>query len=174
MSWRLIDGSTLEDWPGLIDALQRFRSIDTEVGREATRWLAEEALANDGSTKTYGLFEEDALLGFFSICAGEVLLTRRDARDLSVPERVRQPAVVLAWIARSRAAPGVGGLLLESAYGLARRVSREIGAVALVLDPGDETLADLWRDRGFRDSRPRFEGARTRLWAPLQLADDEG
>jgi hypothetical protein len=166
LEWLLVDEDLWRD-AGRQAAITAFRSIDTPMGEEAARWLREDAVANDGSTRTYALFGEQGVEGFFALAATEVLLGRGEVDALGYPARVRQPAVLLAWIARAADSSVSGDELLETAFGIARRAARDIGAIAFVLDPGDEHVAELWRRRGFRDSRPRWEGARTRLWAPL-------
>lgn len=164
--WLLVDAAIWAD-PGRRSAIEAFRSLPTPMGEEAARWLREEAVANDGSTRTYALFGESGVEGFVALCASEVLLQRREVRELGLPERSRQPAILLAWIARAEDSTVTGGELLETAFGIARRAAREVGAAAFVLDPGDEHVAHLWRERGFRESRPRWADAPRRLWAPL-------
>jgi hypothetical protein len=171
--WRLLTPDALAADTQFAEQVKEFRSVDRPLGRAATRWLSEEAADNDGSTKTYCLLGSDRLEGFFALCAGEVRLNREDVSTLSVPIRVRQPAIVLAWIARHRETPGAGAVLLETAFGLARDVARDIGAVAFVLDPGDDDIAAKWVARGFRESLPRWEGAQRRLWLPLNLRQED-
>ena len=77
----------------------------------------------------------------------------------------------MAWIARHRDDPGIGDTLLETAFGFARHSARTLGAAAFAVDPGDDAVAEYWRRLGFRDSRPRWEGAPTRLWLPLHSRD---
>jgi len=167
--WRVIDDKSVAD-PRLARAVDEFESLDNPLGRAATRWLREEAVANDGSTRTYALTRGAKLDGFFALSAAEVLLTRQEVADLNLPTRVRQPAILVAWIARAKDAPGAGATLLEAAYGKGRRIAEDLGAVALVVDPGDDAVAGYWMELGFRPSRPRWEQAPPRLWVPLRLA----
>jgi hypothetical protein len=174
LDWRLLTPDALADDPQFAEQVKEFRSVDRPLGRAAARWLREDAADNDGSTKTYCLLGDDRLEGFFALCAGEVRLARRDVADLDVSIRARQPAIVLAWIARHRDATEAGAVLLETAFGLARGVAQDIGAIAFVLDPGDDDIAARWADRGFRESLPRWDGAPRRLWLPLNLDQEEG
>ncbi len=171
--WRSLTPSSITCDPELRRLVEEFTPIERPLGHRAARWLREEAAENDGSTKTYCLAEEGRLAGFFSICAGEVRLSRKQVAELNVPIRARQPAITMPWIARHRDATGVGPVLLETAYGLARRVARDIGALAFVLDPGDDELTEYWKGLGFRESLPRWDSAPLRLWVPLVLTQEE-
>lgn len=169
--WAIVTPVSLAEDDELARAVEAFVPVDRELGVEAGTWLREDAAANDGSTKTYVLLSDGRAEGFVALCASEVRLTRAAVADLGLPARVRQPAILLAWIARHQEAPGVGELLLRAAFDMGRAVARDVGAVALVVDPGDDGVAEYWRGLGFRDSRPRWEGAELRLWMPLQVED---
>ncbi|HEV2813743.1 MAG TPA: hypothetical protein VGW10_10875 [Solirubrobacteraceae bacterium] len=165
--WLVWGAETAAARPDLAKAVAEFVSLDVPLGVEAARWLREEALVNDGSTRTWLLVGEERIEGYFALCAGQVDLTATDVATLGLPSgRHRLPAIVLAWIARHRDTAVSGGALIEIAYGIAQRVSQQIGAVAFALDPGDDAVARVWRGEpyGFRPA-----GSGNRLWIPLSL-----
>jgi hypothetical protein len=161
--WNLATATTR---PDVVDRVGRFVSLDTEAGAEAGRWLRESALANDGSTRTRLLLSETRIEGYFALCAGQTRLEAADVTALGLPPGRHQiPAVVLAWIARHRDGEVGGRELLTVAFGIARRVSREVGAAVFALDARDEAIGEVWQapPYGFR----RSTRERNRLWVPL-------
>lgn len=170
--WRRLNRSALDADERLAAAVDSFVSIDTPLGHRAADWLEHDAVANDGSTRTYAALEGVRLSGYFALSAGEVRLRLRDVARLSLPPRSIQPAILLTWIARHRDARGFGPTLLVAAYGKARLVSQDVGAGVLAVDPGDEAVARYWRSVGFRSSQPRRPDAPPRLWARLHLAQE--
>jgi hypothetical protein len=154
-------------------AVQGFESLDTSAGRAAAAWLRDEALENDPATKTYLVFSEGRVEGFFACCGGAVLLTVEDAAGLRVPHYEDLPAWILAWIARRRDGTVSGLQLMLTAYGLAREHARSLGLVALALDPLDDDVAALWRKApySFQTCIPKRRGRRARLWLPLETPE---
>ncbi len=163
--WIIWDASTAAARTDIVAAVEAFESIGTPAGNDAARWLRVDALANDGSTRTWLLLAEGRVEGYVALCAGQVDLAATDVAALGLPPgRPRLPAILLAWIARHRQSSVSGKELIDIAYGIAQRVSRQIGAVAFALDPGDDAVAEIWRAEpyGFRTaSRGK------RLWLPI-------
>lgn len=171
-SWTLWTPENAERRPDLYDAVRQFEPVDHPAGHEAAEWLQEQALRNDGSTKTYVLEHQDRLQGYFSCCAGTVNLTRQDSKGLHIIHRRELPAFILAWVARHAESTVPGIHLMLTAYGLARDLAQSMGMVAFALDPRDHAVAKLWEGDpyGFqqcvthRDETPRRP---PRLWLPL-------
>jgi hypothetical protein len=164
--WLIWDAATAAARSDVEEAVAAFASIDTPAGEDAARWLRDDALHNDGSTRTRLLMNEGRVAGFFALCAAEVRLRADEVEVLGLPPgRHPLPAILLAWIARHRDGGVTGYELMRMAFGIARRVRTEIGAVAFVLDPRDVAVAGLWRapPYGFRPS----SGGSRRLWLPL-------
>ena len=163
--WIIWDDVTAQTRPDVAEAVAGFVSVETPLGERAGRWLREQALANDGSTRTRLLVSPGRIEGYIALCAGQVLLDATDVEALGLPAgRHPLPAIVLAWIARHRDGEVPGRELMDIAYAIARRVRGEVGAVALALDPGDDTIIELWRGPPY-GFRPSARG--DRLWVPL-------
>ncbi len=155
-------------------AVQKFRSLDNPSGREATRWLKQEALANHPATVSYVLMGDGRIEGYFAVASTSVELKQSHRKALSSGQRSHrlsptQGASLIAWVARHEEAEIDGARLLKFALSIARRAAFLQGAVALVLDPFDEKLAKLWVERyGFERSQTRVRGGELRrLWLPL-------
>jgi hypothetical protein len=155
-------------------AVKKFRSLDNPPGREATRWLKEEALANHPATVSWVLMGDGRIEGYFAVASTSVELKQSHRKALSSGQRDQrltptQGATLVAWLARHEEAELDGALLLKFALSVARRAAFWQGTVALALDPFDETLAKLWVERyEFMQSRTRVRGDRLwRLWTPL-------
>lgn len=150
-------------------AVAAFTSLDNAAGREAARWLREDAAGAYPATVTRLLLAEGAVQGFYSLSMGAVELSTSHQRVASVTHP-RQGAVLITWLARSStpALESVTELLLRHAVGIGRRAARDVGATVLALDPFDEATAALWQERWrFRRSRTQLPGKPHRLWQPL-------
>jgi hypothetical protein len=155
--------------PDLAEAVERFEPLNHPAGEAAARWLREDSLTNDPSTKTYLSVVDAEVHGFFACCAGTVALSQVDASDLAVPHRQHLPAFVLAWVARRRGGVVPGLQLVATAYGLARDLASSLGMVAFVLDPMDDQVARIWQDEpyAFREAKTGKGDRPARLWLPL-------
>ncbi|HSZ14153.1 MAG TPA: hypothetical protein VK790_08965 [Solirubrobacteraceae bacterium] len=153
-------------------AIAAFESIDTDAGREAARWLREDALLDHPSTITYVLLHDGQIDGYFAIASGSVTLTQRHRKGLSPGQRdyllsPTQGASLIAWVARHRDSQTRGRGIVLYALFIALKVSRLQGTPVAVLDPFDDETAALWVERyGFRRSRTPG-GNDVRLWVPL-------
>jgi hypothetical protein len=153
--------------PRLAQVVQEFEPLDFDAGRRAAEFLKEEALTNDGSTKTYVLVSNDRVEGFIAMCTCEVELIPKHSKEVGVPHRRRLPGVLLTWVAKHRDATCDGKALVEVAYGLASEVAEKVGAVAFALDPMDEDIAKVWREKySFRNTRDD-----RRLWTSIEVVD---
>jgi hypothetical protein len=165
--WVIWDPAEAERSPELVDAVARFQSMDCETGRKATRFLREDAVTNDGSTKTYLLIVDGEIEGFFACCNGSVRLHKEQSRALLVPHRETLPAFIVAWIARRRGGSVGGEHLMLKAIAVARQQRGHVGCVVLALDPGDANVARLWREKyGFEPCEREAAGEEglERLW----------
>jgi hypothetical protein len=153
-------------------AIAEFESIDTDAGREAARWLREDALRDHPSTITYVLLSGKQIDGYFAIASGSVTLTQRHRRGLTPGQHdyllsPTQGASLIAWVARHRDGETRGRSIVLYALSVALRVARLQGTPVAVLDPFDDETATLWVKRyGFRRSRTPG-GNDVRLWVPL-------
>jgi len=157
--------------PWLVGAVAAFESVDTDAGREAARWLQEDALDNDGSTKTYLIVDDGVVEGFFACCTGSVRITEAEAEGIGVDHHPELPAFLVAWVARRRDGALTGEALMLAAYGLARYLSESVGLVAFALDPLDEGIAVVWEAppyglRRCKTTKGRFKPPR--LYIPLK------
>jgi hypothetical protein len=167
--WLMWDSETAAARPDVVEAVADFVGLDVPLGADAAKWLRDQALANDGSTRTRLLVSAARVEGYIALCAGTVQVDASAVQALGLPAgRHLLPAVVLAWIARHRDTEVSGQELMDIAFAIARRTRREIGAVAFALDPGDEAVARIWRGRSY-GFRPSTRGRR--LWVPLSAED---
>lgn len=159
------------------DLVADFEPLDVPAGHKAAKFLKGDALVNAGMTRTHLCVSDQRLEGFFSCCSGSVTLSRRSVTSLGLrTEITAMPAVLVTWIARHRQATVSGFELLSTAYAIARAATTTIAAVALVVDPADEQVADLWRGEpyNFRESEQKRRGATRRLWTPLDPDPPDG
>jgi hypothetical protein len=171
----------------LLDAVEEFESLDNDAGRAATTWLKESALVWHGTTITWLLLKNRRVDAFYASASASVLLSQRDnerLRGRRPPDEVwiprRQPASLIAWIAKRADSPDAGRMAVMHAFGAAVQVAELQGNMALVLDPYDEETAQMWMrwphlnfgrsavERiGSEDPEPRPR----RLWTPLRPPD---
>jgi hypothetical protein len=154
--------------PDIRRAVETFQPVPIEAGQAAARWLKEHSL-HPGS-KTYMVFVDGRLQGFYAVTMGEALLRSSHQKDLGV-EHPRQGAVIITWLAKANDAVITGEELLLHAVGTARQAAHYVDAQVLALDPFDEATAEVWRKKyGFRTSLAtrdaQAQGPR-RLWKAL-------
>lgn len=152
-------------------AINAFEPLEHPGGLEAHRWLKEEALGQDGVTRTHLLIDQDSgrLLGYFACCADRVSLTEKSVLSLGLrTTRTTMPAFLLCWIARDRR-EDVGLHLIATAYGMAQETAENVGMVAFALDPLDDAVAAVWMKEPyyFQESTTKRKGGPPRLWLPL-------
>jgi hypothetical protein len=165
------DSAAYED---VAQAIAEFESLDTKAGREATRWLREDALLNHPSTVTYVLKSGTRIDGYFAVASGSVTLTQRHRKELAPGQRdfalsPTQGASLIAWLARHKDKDGEtpGQAIVLYALFVALKAAHVQGTPVAVLDPYDDETAKFWMDRyGFRRSRTPW-GNDVRLWVPL-------
>jgi hypothetical protein len=158
--------------PRLRQQVLAFDAGDRPAAREASRWLREESLAHTDLAVTRLLVQDGELQGYYSLAASSVELATQHRKLLGLAAPiVTVPAVLVPWIARSAQATLEGIDLFVQAYGKARELSRELGAVVLVIDPFDDATEAMWRRSPYRlrSSRTTNANGCKRLWAPLHL-----
>jgi hypothetical protein len=169
--WQLWTPAAAEENEGLHEAVERFQPLDHAAGHAAARWLKDESLDNDPSTRTHLLLADERVEGFFACSMTTVAISRRVLRAEAMPARRETvPAVLLAWIARHADSRIDGRDIVAVAYGLARHASANVGAVAFVLDPHDDPTADMWMSARYGFRRSKGEGKR--LWLPLHVSSE--
>lgn len=122
-------------------------------------WLRSAALAADamGTARTYLWTDEEAVVGYFSLCPHEV---RRDDLPAKLghggPHSI--PAILLARLALDRRlhGQGLGASLLLDALGRATDAIEIAGGRLIVIDAIDESARRFYERHGFRSipSRP--------------------
>lgn len=155
----------------LINAMNKFESLDSPAGNAATKFLKDEAIVNSVMSRTHLLVADQRVEGFISLCSGSVRLSERSIRSLGLRTTIKtMPAIVLTWVARHREGSATGLELVETAFALARESAENIGVAAFVLDPWDERVATIWRNAPypFRNSEQKRKGKPPRLWTPLE------
>jgi len=148
--------------------IERFDPLDHDAGAAMAGWLRAVA---DGSEEpkdeTHLVSAGDELLGFIAAESGTVDFSRRAWPIVElwakIRERTPQPALLLGAIARSASATdsGFGHVLFDYAVG----VALSNAAVAVLMMPDNDSVAEMWRDRyGLRAmSDPGSPGL---LWFP--------
>ncbi len=170
--WVRLDLETRDD-PDLIQMVEEFVPLDHPAGAEAGRWLREDALDNDGLTKTRLLVSDERIEGFIATCFGSVELSNGGIRRLTVPRHLQRravPALLVCWVARHQDSEIPGLQLMLTAVGLARKAKRIGGLVALALDPHDNEVAEMWKGEPwhFQTCRKADKNDRpTRLFIPV-------
>lgn len=148
--------------------VESFRSLDLDAAREAEQWLKERSLSQHPGIATW-LVMSDRLEGFVALRMSEIELHQQQREELG-KDRARQGAVLITWLARDRDSEIGLRDFLALVVLLAKRVIREVGAVAIAADPFDDDTAKLWRSIGFRSTRtevgPDAE-QKKRLWWPI-------
>lgn len=164
-------GYTAETADSVRELVTDFRPLDFEAGHKAAKFLKEDALVNAGMTRTHLCISDERLEGFISCCSGSVTLSERSILSLGFRTEIKtMPAVLVTWVARHGEGVVPGWELLTTAYALAREATTTIAAVALVVDPADDQVAEVWKGEpyNFRVSDQRRRGKRPkRLWMPL-------
>ncbi|HEX6456142.1 MAG TPA: hypothetical protein VF009_06435 [Solirubrobacterales bacterium] len=152
------------------DRVEEFESLNNSAGQAAEGFLKKDALQNAGITRTHLCLSETRVEGFFSCCSASVRLSKRSISRLGFRTGITtMPAILVTWVARHRTGT-VGGLeLMQTAYGLARAASQTIAAAALVLDPMDAEVAEVWKSEPylFQESEQKRGNGSRRLWLPL-------
>lgn len=166
--WIILNDGTAT--PNVRNAINEFNVLENPGGREASRFLQNEALGQDGLTRTHLLMDENEenLLGFFSCCYDRVRLKKTSILSLGLrTTRTTMPAFLLCWIARSRH-HDVGLDLMANAYGLAQESAENVGLVAFTLDPMDDAVAAIWKSEPyFFQESETVSGDSRRLWLPV-------
>jgi GNAT superfamily N-acetyltransferase len=133
-------------------AFEQFTCGEPELDRFLSRHALQAQLSN--SSQTYVALDDDKVIGFYTIVAGEV-------QHADAPERVakglpRHPIglIVLARLAVHSDAQGRGigkGLLLD-ALGRVLNVADQVGVRALAVHAKDDKAAAFYRHFGFMPS----------------------
>lgn len=130
-------------------------------------WLRRRALANErsGASRTYVVCSGKAVAGYYCLAAGSVVrggMPRPLQRNM--PEPV--PVIVLGRLAVATdcKGKGIGAALLRDAVLRSIRVSRELGARALLVHAISESAREFYLGAGF------FESPVNRMTLMLGLA----
>ncbi len=156
-------------------AVEAFESIPTPAGETESYWLRRESLWSYPSTITRVLVRDGLVQGYYSLTGSTVRLTNRHLRALPLPmanPNPLQPATLISHLAKHRHATITADTILMHAVGVALEVAQLQGSVALVVEPHDETSAELFTRRGFRRSGRSASETTPRLWVPLHLDAD--
>lgn len=171
LHWVRWNARAAEQYPEIIGMIEAFDAGARPAAQAAVAWLRESALA--GESVAYLLIEDDELLGFYALTAGEVELSSKHRKDYGLAHPT-QGAVLVTQLARSARHDVDGGLLLQDAIGVAAEIAGQIGATVLAVDPFDAETAEMWKRRfKLRSSRTVVpahddpEGKLKRLYVPL-------
>jgi hypothetical protein len=155
--------------PELRAAVAAFESLPNDAGASVTDYLRAYDFSREAVVRL--LLSSGRVLGYYALAAASVRLPRSDHEEHGLRYR-RQPAILIGQLGRAiDAPPETGRQLVLHAAATARRVSADVGATVLVLDPFDEETSNLWRGRyGFREA-DELVHARSRLhrlwtWLP--------
>lgn len=150
----------ISEGAGALDApvpIAEYHELDSfECGEpDLDHWLRKRALANEraGASRTFVVCTGKAVAGYYCLAAGSVARSgapRKVRRNM--PEPV--PVIVLGRLAVSRAwkGKGVGAGLLRDAVLRSARISRELGARALLVHAISESAREFYLKSGFVES----------------------
>ncbi|MBA3509795.1 MAG: hypothetical protein H0T19_06850 [Thermoleophilaceae bacterium] len=160
-----------EKYPELVEAVEAFDPGPRPAAEAAATWLRDDGLRDPPESVARLYVASGKLLGFYALANGDVELTSSHRKKADL-QRPTQPAVVLTWIAKSTEHEVEGGLLVAHATGVAREAAEISAATVFALDPFDEETAEMWRLKGFRNSRTPVPGEAglKRMWIPLQTS----
>jgi hypothetical protein len=169
--WARWNAATAERYPRLTELIAAFDPGPLAASQAAAQWLREEGLA--GESIAYLLIEDDQLLGFYALTAGQVELSSTHSKKLGVG-RPTQGAILVTQLAKSAHHEVDGARLVEDAIGVAAEQAKHVAATVLAVDPFDEATAKMWRDRfKLRNSRtvvPGHDGSLKRMYLALPPA----
>jgi hypothetical protein len=168
--WFSWNTETAETYPELADAVGQFQPDPKHrAGQEAAEWLARHA-KREKACMTRLLVVGGEVAAFYAIASAEVTISRpKELQRLGVlsGDASRVPCSHLEWIARAHKHYGAVEKLLFHATAVAQDVAALQGNVVLSLDPYNEQVAKVWRDKyGFRKSRTEIDGL-PRMYLPL-------
>jgi hypothetical protein len=172
-NWVRWNARMAELYPEIAEMIEAFDAGDRPAGVAAAEWLRESALT--GESVAYLLIEDDELLGFYALTAGQVELAGGHRRQYGMSHPT-QGAILVTQLAKSVRHDVEGARLLQDAIGVAAEIAETIGATVLAVDPYDHGTAEMWKQRfKMRASRTVVpghddpeEGALKRLYLPLQ------
>lgn len=163
------DESVAVALPELSAAVSDFTAGDRPAAISVTRWLQECALPEARQTVTRLVVADGHVLGFYSMCSGQVQLKSKHRGELGV-EHPTQGASIVTKIGRDPRYRFDGGRLVQHAIYKATQVQAMQGNPVLALDPHDAETEAMWiRKFQFRRSQtpvPGVEGVK-RLWLAL-------
>lgn len=131
------------------DDRSSFRSGNVELDRFFRRYAGQNQFRHHIGT-TYVAVENDEIVGFATVVASQIEISRLPAERRARLPRYPLPVLRLARLAtddRSRGR-GVGTVLLRAVFLLARRMSRDFGCAGVVVDAKPEA-EDFYRKYGF-------------------------
>jgi hypothetical protein len=166
-----VDRQAIAALPELGAAIGAFRPVPNPAGESAAEWLAERALSEPQEATVRLRLSHGRVTGVYALCAAQIALSGEERAQLGGVHYRTQPVILLAQFARAADAPGVGEEMLRHADGIARRARLYVGATVLVVDPFDQDVAEMWRERFvFQDSEQSVPGNRRlrRQWLSLQ------
>jgi hypothetical protein len=154
----------------LMAAIERFDAGPTPAADAAGEWLRTVAL-DSSSARTWVLVASDAVLAFCALASSSVPLSRRQRAEVGSTYR-ETPATLVGWAAKAVDADVDGGVLLRHADAIAQTVRRMQATCVLALDPFDDEVADVWKQRyGFKPVAPPLDPGSEpsrRLWVSLE------
>lgn len=155
----------------LARAVSEFEAVPCPAGWAAERWLKEDALANHGLTLTYVALLNMRVEGFYTMRAGDVVVSTSHQKTFALPHP-RQGVALLVWLAKCGTARLSGLELLAHALERARAVARLQGIAGIALDPFDAASGAVWRrpPYEFMKSETKLPNGLKRLWKPLDDA----
>lgn len=165
-----VDQQAIATLPELGDAIRSFKPAPGPAGQSVATWLTERALNEPQEATVRVRLSHGQVTGVYALCAAQVALGGKERADLGGVHYRTQPAILLAQIARSAQAAGIGGEMLTHAARTAQEALWYVGATALVVDPFDEATEAYWREQwGLRPSAQRTPGNRQlrRLWTAI-------
>lgn len=167
--WLAWTPEAAEQRPEIMDSVKTFECLPNPAGEAAAAWLREHALQAHPGCRTYLLLFRGAVQGYYALTPGTAELRSADRTKLGL-QHPTVGAVLIVWLGRCVSAEmdDVGSHLLLHAVAVARRGAEHVGGEVLALDPYDEETAELWRARGFRNSRTRVADEKPlRMWQVL-------
>lgn len=155
-------------WADLAEAVEEFEPPCNEAGEECARWLKEQSLSDYPFTATWVMFHNGLVHGFFAMSSNTFTIRYLSSSEEGGDARERWPCSQIKWLCRHDQGKFLGRVIFEQAAYTAQRVTEFQGNVALVIEPFDDTIAEILESK-LKFLRRADQG---QLWIPLHRDAD--
>ena len=112
--------------------------------------------------------DKNRIAGFYTLCSTSVELSELPPTLAKrLPRYPEVPGILIGRLARDRAFPGVGGLLIADALLRCVRIAGEVAATLIVVDAKDESARGFYAKQGFLE----LPNITSRMFLPISTAE---